>query len=123
MPSNTIMKAALQAYVDRFNNGDVDGVGALYADDATLEDPVGTAPKAGKAAIIAFYRDAIATGAKLSLAAPIRGSHGDSAAMAFNVAIASAGIRINVIDVMTFNDDGAITSMRAFWGADDVSPL
>ena len=25
------------------------------------------------------------------------------------------------VDVMTFDDDGRITSMRAFWGADDMT--
>ncbi len=119
------MKAAMQEYVDAFNRVDVDGIVALYADDATVEDPVGSPPKVGKAAIAEFYQMAIKTGAKLALAAPIRGSHGNAAAMAFDVQLnmpeGSAVIR--VIDVMTFNADGKFASMRAYWGAGDMELL
>ncbi|WP_211243062.1 steroid Delta-isomerase [Sinimarinibacterium sp. CAU 1509] len=119
------MKAAMQEYIDAFNRVDVDGIVNLYADDATVEDPVGSPPKVGKAAIAEFYQMAIKTGAKLSLAAPIRGSHGNSAAMAFDVQLnmpeGSAVIR--VIDVMTFNEAGKFSSMRAYWGQGDMELL
>ena len=119
------MKAAMQEYIDAFNRVDVDGIVALYADDATVEDPVGSPPKVGKAAIAEFYQMAIKTGARLSLAAPIRASHGNSAAMAFDVQLnmpeGSAVIR--VIDVMTFNDAGQFSSMRAYWGPGDMEVL
>ncbi|NYD50644.1 hypothetical protein BJY14_006627 [Actinomadura luteofluorescens] len=85
MPSQDHMKQALQAYVDTFNAGDATAVCGLYADDAVIEDPVGHPPISGRAAIEEFYSNAIAGGAKLTLDAPIRGSHGDRAAMAFTV--------------------------------------
>ena len=34
------MKAAMQAYIDGFNRSSAEAVVALYADDATVEDPV-----------------------------------------------------------------------------------
>jgi steroid delta-isomerase len=85
---------------------------------------VGTAPKVGKAQITQFYRASMAGGAKLELAAPVRGSHGASAAMAFDVHLAlppgqGRGV-IRVIDVMDFDREGKISSMRAFWGRDDM---
>ena len=76
------MKGAMQAYIDCFNRKDPEAIAALYADDATVEDPVGSPLKKGKAEVAAFYKMAVATGAKLKLAAPIRASHGNSAAMA-----------------------------------------
>src|SRR3546814_14044166 len=79
------MKETMQAYIDGFNRADPAGVAALYADDATVEDPVGSPLKTGKAEITKFYEFSMKTGAKLKLAAPIRGSHGNSAAMAFDV--------------------------------------
>jgi steroid delta-isomerase len=119
------MKAAMQEYIDAFNRVDVDSIVNLYADDASVEDPVGSPPKVGKAAIAEFYQMAIKTGARLSLAAPIRGSHGNAAAMAFDVQLnmpeGSAVIR--VIDVMTFNDAGKFSSMRAYWGQGDMELL
>lgn len=122
MVSEQQMKEAMQAYIDCFNRTDPEAIAALYADDATVEDPVGSPLKNGKAEVAAFYKMAVATGAKLKLAAPIRASHGNSAAMAFDVQLnmPTGEAIIQVIDVMTFNDAGKFTSMRAFWGKSDM---
>lgn len=116
-------RSAMQAYIDGFNRGDADAVIDLYADDATVEDPVGSEPKVGKQAIAEFYRYSVGLGAKLSLVAPIRTSHGDSAAMAFDVDVTleQGPCLIRVIDVMTFDDAGKFTSMRAYWGPGDMA--
>ncbi len=119
MPSSAVMKAAMQAYIDAFNSGSAEAVAALYADDAVVEDPVGSPPRQGKAAILEFYRGTVATGAKLSLDAPIRGSHANSAAMAFSAKIGPVTVR--VIDVMTFDEAGKFTSMKAYFAPDDIS--
>ncbi len=123
MPSQEIMKAQMRAYIDLFNKHDAAAVSALYADDATVEDPVGTEPKRGREAIDAFYAGAMKTGAQLELVAPIRGSQGNSAAMAFDVVLGGGKMRIHVIDVMTFNEEGKFTSMRAFWGPSDMENI
>lgn len=122
MPNEQQMKQAMQAYIDLYNKDDLEGVVGLYAEDATVEDPVGTPVKSGKAAIRAFYQYAMTTGARLALAAPIRGSHGNSAAMAFDVKLKYEGAQmvIRVIDVMTFDDQGKFKSMRAYWGPSDM---
>ncbi|HKY91881.1 MAG TPA: steroid Delta-isomerase [Nevskiaceae bacterium] len=122
MPTEQQMKAAMQAYIDAFNRVDPDAIVALYADDATVEDPVGTPLKKGKAQIDQFYKLSIKSGAKLALSAPIRASHGNSAAMAFdvNLNMPEGKAVIHVIDVMTFDDAGRFTSMRAFWGKSDM---
>lgn len=125
MPTEQTMRQAMQAYIDLFNVSNDTAIADLYADDATVEDPVGTELKTGKAAIAAFYKMSVATGAKLKLAAPIRASHGNSAAMAFDVELNMPQGRavIRVIDVMTFNEAGKFTSMRAFWGKEDMVML
>ncbi|MFI0350616.1 nuclear transport factor 2 family protein [Actinomadura sp. 9N407] len=120
MPTQDQMKQALQAYIDGFAAGDAAAVAALFADDAVVEDPVGNPPISGRAAIEEFYTNAVGAGSKLVLEAPIRGSHGNAAAMAFTVEVPEMGLRIRVIDVMTFNEDGKIVAMRAHWGPDDV---
>ncbi|GAA0963718.1 nuclear transport factor 2 family protein [Actinocorallia libanotica] len=118
MPTQAQMKAALQSYVDGFANGDPEAVIALFAEDAVVEDPVGTPEKRG-AEVAEFYRNAVGSGAKISLDTPIRGSHGSSAAMAFTVEM--PGMQISVIDVFTFNEAGKVTSMRAYWGSEDFT--
>lgn len=118
MPAEESMKAALQAYIDGFNNGDAGAIAALYAPDAVVADPVGAAEIAGIEAITEFYRGAVASGAELVLDAPIRGSHGDRAAMAFTVTMPT--MRIRVIDVFTFAEDGRFARMEAHWGPSDI---
>ena len=124
MPEESQMKQAMQAYIDHFNAADPDAVAALYTEDATVEDPVGSEPKRGREAILEFYRMAVQTGAKLSLAAPIRASHADAAAMAFDVNLQMPEGRslIRVIDVMRFDEAGRFRSMEAYWGPSDVTP-
>lgn len=122
MPTEAQMKNALQSYIDAFNRNDLNAVVALYSDDATVEDPYGTPAKAGKTQIEAFYRTAMEFGSVLSLSAPIRASHGDAAAMAFQAVMKTpqGEVRVNVIDVMTFTEEGLIKSMRAYFGPGDI---
>ena len=63
-------------------------------------------------------------GLKMKMVAPVRSSHGNSAAMAFEIeAPGPGGTRdlIRVIDVMTFDAACRFTSMKAFWAPDDLS--
>ncbi|MBS0366915.1 MAG: nuclear transport factor 2 family protein [Proteobacteria bacterium] len=118
MPSEQTMKAAMQAYIDAFNSGSALAVTNLYSPEATVEDPVGSPALRGREAILAFYTGSIATGAKLTLDAPIRGSHSNSAAMAFSARIGALTVR--VIDVMTFDESGRFTSMKAYFAPGDM---
>ncbi|POF42383.1 steroid delta-isomerase [Pseudomonas laurylsulfativorans] len=122
MPTEAQMKNAMQSYIDAFNRNDLDAVVALYSDDATVEDPYGTPAKSGKVQIEAFYRASMAYGSVLRLSAPIRASHGDAAAMAFDAVVTTpqGEGRVKVIDVMTFTEEGLINSMRAYFGPGDI---
>jgi steroid delta-isomerase len=122
MPTQAQMKAVLQKYIDAFNAADAEAIVALFADDAVVEDPVGSPPRRGIAAIGEFYRGSVKRVKRIQLAAPIRGSHINAAAMAFVVQLDWEGkpCEISVIDVMTFNDDGRIATMKAYWGQDDL---
>ena len=123
-PSQAAMRAGLQAYVNRINAGDADGVCALFAPDAVIEDPVGSPPKTGEA-IREWFGDAVAFGARITPVAPIRGSHGREAALAFEVHFTppdGARLCIRSLDVCSFDDAGRITSLKGYWGPDDVMP-
>jgi len=122
MPTQAQMKAALQAYIDGFNADDPDAIMALFAEDAVIEDPVGS-PLKSRAEFDAFIRQGVKFGARLTLAAPIRGSHGNRAAMVFTVTFVQDGVRYstNSTDVMTFDAAGKITRMDGFWGPSDVT--
>ena len=118
------MKATLQAYIDRTNAGDAAGLVALFTSDAVIEDPIGSPLKSGPH-IAAWFADTVAFGAQITPVAPLRGSHGDEALVVFDVTFTPPGgtrLRIRSADACTFNADGLITSLRAFWGPDDIEP-
>lgn len=123
MPSTEQMIAAVHAYVDGFARGDAAAIGALFADDATLEDPVGTSIKRGKAEILEFYTGSMATGAKLELLGDPRCA-ADYVAFPFAVKLDWGGQRstIEVIDTFRCDVNGKIIEMRAFWGLANMKP-
>lgn len=123
-PDEAMMKAALQAYADRINAGDAPGVLALFAPDAVIEDPIGTPLKTG-ADLPRWFADTVAFGTRITPVAPLRGSHGNEALLVFDVEFTPPGgerLRIRSADACTFNAEGLITSLRAYWGPGDLSP-
>ncbi|WP_240377111.1 nuclear transport factor 2 family protein [Bacillus piscicola] len=124
MVTESQMKAAMQQYIDGFNQKDANMLISLFADHARIEDPVGGGKIVeGKAAITSFYELAVTLVDNLELSAPIRGSHSHYAAMAFRIFMKNDGkpIQIDTIDVMTFDDDGRIIDMKAYHGPGDVT--
>ncbi len=117
MPDPQKMEAAVHEYVAAFDAGSPERVAALYAVDATVEDPVGTDKHVGREAILAFYTGSMATGAKLKLEGPVRVVQ-DYAVFPFSVNLHWEGSdkRIDVIDTFRFNDANEVIEMRAFWG-------
>ncbi len=109
------MLEAPQKYLEALCNKDLEGVMALYADDATVEDPVGTDKHVGKAAVRKFYAGAVEAGVQAELTGPVRLA-GQEAAFPFVIKIPAAGMEMDVIDVFRFNDEGLVVEMRAFWG-------
>ncbi|MEO6867923.1 MAG: steroid Delta-isomerase [Gaiellales bacterium] len=121
MATELKMKAALQTYIDGFQQQDAERIIALFADDATIEDPVGSDLVEGKAAIADFYRNGVKFVTHMELSAPIRGSHANAAAMAFDFEMDINGqhAKTSAIDVMEFDEQGKIVRMRAYWGPSD----
>ena len=109
--------AIVDRYVEAFANGDLGIIREIYADDATVEDPFGTAPHEGIEAICAFYEGPIAAGARLTLTGEPRCAGN---AVAFPFTVEMPGMTIRVIDVFEFDDSGKIASMRAYWGRDNI---
>ena len=123
IPSADTVRATITGYMAALESGTSATIAALYADDATLEDPVGSEPKVGREAITKFYSALDGTSQKTELlAVKISGS---SAAFHFRVTtpMGEATYEVEPIDVMTFDEQRRITSMRAFWSADDMRQL
>jgi steroid Delta-isomerase len=111
------MVAAVEAYIGSYNRADLDGVCAVFAEDAVVEDPVGTPPRVGQAALREFFAVGIDAGARLTLDGPVRCADGH-AAFAFHVDLHWDGrsTRIDVIDVFSFDAQGKVVNMKAYFG-------
>ena len=121
MPVKTEDKIkVVHAYIDGFSKGDANAIAALYADDATVEDPVGTPIKEGIDAIREFYTGAMASGAQLELRGTPRCA-GDYVAFPFAVKMKMNGedAHIEIIDTFRFNEEGKVIEMCAFWGSEN----
>ena len=123
MPSAEDMTAVVHAYVAAFDAGNSNAAADLFAEDATVEDPVGTPLKHGRAEILEFYSVSRATGAKLELLGEPRCA-GDYVAFPFAVKLDFGGHKsvIEVIDTFRIDADGKIAEMRAFWGPANMKP-
>jgi steroid delta-isomerase len=110
----------IEGYVKSVAGGTVDDVLALYAPGATVEDPVGTELRTTEAALREFYGiiEPLEQTGELGIV-KIAGNEA-----AFNFVLTTTmgenSVEISVIDVMTFDDDAKITSMKAYWGQEDM---
>ena len=114
------IREVVEAYVRLVGTGTSEEIVALYAEGASVEDPVGTDLRVGHGPIREFYAtlDGLAQQTRL-LAVRIAGGE---AVFQFEV-VTRAGDQtytLAPIDAMTFDDDGRITSMRAFWSDADL---
>lgn len=116
-------EAVVRNYVKALNTKDIAIIKAMYAKDATVSDPLGTPAKVGFDSIVAFYdKGAFNPQANLSaeLTGPIRVA-GNAAAFSFNVFF--NGMKLEVIDVFEFNQDGKVQTMKAYWSNANISPM
>ena len=109
--------AAVNKYVEAFDKQDMAIIRELYAEDAVVEDPVGTDPHVGIEAVCGFYEGALASGAKLALTGTPRCA-GNAVAFPFQVQM--PGMAIEIIDVFEFNEAGKVISMKAYWGPEST---
>jgi len=119
------IQTTMARYVELVDAGDIDGILALYSEEATVEDPFGQPPIQGLADIERFYRQGLgASQVSATLTGPVRATLNGCGAMPFRVDMQWAGqpCSLHVIDVMEFNDDGKIRSMKAYWSEANIGP-
>jgi steroid delta-isomerase len=122
MPSPEEIRRVIETYVERMCESDVDGILDLYAEDATAEDPVGGTIQRGREALGSFYAGT-APHLQVEITGPIRVSGRECAVpLLAELTMNDNKLYVDVIDVMTFGDDGKITSMRAFWNPAEMRP-
>ena len=114
----------IRDYVRAFNARDLDRVVSLYAENATLEDPVDSAVVYGKSAIRAFYEQYKDQPSYLQYSGDCRVAQ---SAVAFSfIACIGTGPDLHIVritDSFRFDDAGLIYEMRAFWGDADMGGI
>lgn len=116
------MQAAPQQYLDAINNQDLEAIVALYADNAIVEDPVGSEIKSGIDEVREFYKTVVEFDLTAELTGQVRIA-GNEVAFPFQVENKMEGTTMitSIIDVFKFNDEGKIVSMRAYWGEENAT--
>ncbi|PBC42469.1 steroid delta-isomerase [Rhodococcus sp. ACPA4] len=120
MVSSEELRDVVERYIHLLQEGTGAEIASLYAEDGSAEDPVGSAPKVGRAALEEFYNRATAM-ENVTEARVVRVA-GNEAAAHFSV-ISKAGDKTYTsapIDTFTFNERGEIMRMRAYWGPGDI---
>ncbi|NKY49219.1 nuclear transport factor 2 family protein [Nocardia vermiculata] len=114
------VRETAERYVQLVSTGPTAEILALYATDAVVEDPIGSDPRHGHEAIAELYNALESMERKTELhAIRVAGNH---AALSFTLVGEVGGHRmtLSAIDAMEFDEQGKITSMRAYWGPEDL---
>ncbi|MEE6175900.1 nuclear transport factor 2 family protein [Mycobacterium sp. 050134] len=123
MPSAEHITDTVNRYIELVAKGTADDLVELYADDATVEDPVGGEVHIGHGAIHGFYSAVNNVERECELVS-LRVA-GNEAAFQFRLTVAAGEHRmvIEPIDVMVFDGAGKIAAMKSYWSAADVTRL
>lgn len=118
------ISAVVDAYVDLVANGTPEQVADLYAADATVEDPIGADIRSTREQLVEFY-GVIANMDERKATLNWKKIAGDTAVFEFTLVTGTAGMSFEItpVDIMVFNEDGKIVTMRAVWEASDLKQL
>lgn len=122
-PGAEHIESVVRRYLDLVANGSADDIASLYADDATVEDPVGGEVHIGRHAIHGFYKNIESAPRETELLALRVAGHEAAFMFAITVGTGEHRIRIEPIDVMVFNSEGKVAAMKAYWSPADITPV
>jgi steroid Delta-isomerase len=115
---------AFHAYADALGRDDAGAAAALFAPDAVVRDPIDAPPYEGVDAIHAFLAGGSGIIKSFTVTGPVRvaadGRHG-AAAMTVVLDFGDGTKTLDSIDVMTFDDDGRVTAMDAYYGPTNIN--
>ena len=111
------IRETLHAYARAWAEDDRDGFLRLFAEDATLEDPVGSPPVEGKQGLADFWDRVHSLGMRYEVEVVRTVCCGEEGVLVFNVTSHAPGVamKVELVDLFAFNGAGEIQSMRAYW--------
>jgi steroid Delta-isomerase len=124
MPSVEHMTQTVNRYLELVGEGRADDVVALYAADATVEDPVGSEVHIGQHAIRGFYASIEAIKSSGEIVTLRALGHEAAFFWRLDVDLGEGGkMSIDIISVMSFDGEGKISAMKAYWGPENITAL
>jgi steroid delta-isomerase len=115
--SNQSKTATIETFLASYAVKDVTTRIALFADDISFEDPVGTPPMVGRAAMNEYFIATVASGWDITLVPKKIMVNGDEAV---SITEATAGVGDNppvtstIVQVFGFDEAGKIKTLRVF---------
>ena len=125
MPDRAAVQKTIDSYLAAFTAGDREAWLDCFADDAWIEDPVGTPRRTGRREIGKFWDESHELPEGIELRSlGLTNVIGAEAAFTMQARPNLGGevYALDVIDVMTFDDDARITTMRAFFDPATMRP-
>jgi len=115
-PDRASIEELVRTYLRTLDTGDIEGRLALFAPDASFEDPVGTPAIVGHAALRAFW--AGGSGLEVETRLEMLAITGNEAAYVFTARLLAGAddrVTIRVIELLTVDAKGLISTMRAYF--------
>ena len=123
MASKELVQSAIDAYLRAIKAMDADAFADAFAPDGISNDPVGTPPHEGRAAIRNFLQGILAVCQRVSLEPDQVFIAGESAALKWTGQLTTRNgqsVTFEGIDVIQVNDEGKIQTLHAYW---DPAPV
>jgi steroid delta-isomerase len=113
--SEARVRAAVRGHFEAVAAADADALAGLYADGAVLEDPAGGQRREGRSAVREHFAAALRAPRRVE---PLwLAVVGREVALLFR-ATDAGGEATEVFDVMSFDEEALITSLRTYWPAE-----
>lgn len=120
------LRTNIASYTARFTAEDREGWLDLFADDAWIEDPVGTPRRAGRKEIGEFWDEVHTVPDAIELRplgiVTVIGDEGIFTMQA-RATLGDSVFGVDIIDLMTFDEAGRIATMRAFFDQSAMAPV
>jgi len=110
------ISGVVDTYINLLTDGTPEQIADLYADGASVEDPIGAPLRTTRAELVEFY-GLICNLDEHKATLKWKKVVGDTAVFEFHLftKAGDAGFEIQPVDIMVFDQDGKIKSMRAVW--------
>lgn len=122
MLDEAFRKATSVQYAQRLNEGDVEGVLALFTDDVLFEDPVGGRPTVGKDALRRHLIMSVENQVHETPEVSVTSMCDRFVVTSSKVVLRTPTVmKLHIIGIVEFNQEGLGFHVRAFWGMTDMT--